>query len=381
MPGVDSKPTLIVFSGGMRGTAVERMVAGARDAAALDTLASGMETGAFDGGLLVTDSEAVAAQVPGGVDVDLDAGQFSFGARLRSLVTEREIRRPFYVGGGSLPLLSTADLEALAGRLTAAEESVISNNFYSADFIAWTPGNAIESLPEIPSDNRLPQLFHAEAGLPHWEMERTIASQFDIDTPNDLAVLKVYREGGPRLQRYIDAQELDLARYELAMAQFLIPGGMVLVAGRVGSITWQYLERETACRIRILSEERGMQADGRERSGAVRSVLGYYLEKAGFEGLFQMLAELGDAVFFDTRVLLAHARVDPSRADRFLSDLGRWQQIEDPYLREFTRASGDVSVPIVLGGHSLVAGGIMALVQAAWEAHDRNSLGRNGSLR
>ncbi len=376
VPAANSKPTLIVFSGGMRGTAVERMVGGARDAAALDTLAGGLETGAFAGAVLVTDSEAVAARVPAGVEVDVDAVPFDFGTSLRRLVTDREIRRPFYIGGGSIPLLKGADLAALAGRLSEADETVISNNFYSADFIGWTPGNAIESLPDIPSDNCLPQLFHAEAGLPHWEMERTIASQFDIDTPNDLAVLKLYAEGGPRLRRYIDAQEIDLARYELAMAQFLIPGAMVFIAGRVGSITWQYLERETACRIRVLSEERGMQADGRERSGLVRSVLGYYLQKAGCEGLFQMLAELGDAVFFDTRVLLAHLGLDPSRADRFLSDLGRWQEIEDPFLRDFTRSSGGVSVPVVLGGHSLVAGGVMALVQAAWEAHDRNSLSR-----
>jgi hypothetical protein len=370
MVDLASKPTLIVFSGGMRGTAVERLVAGARDAAALDTLASGMGTGAFADGLLVTDSESVASKVPSGVEVDVDQGDFDFGRRLRRLVIERGIRRPFYVGGGSIPLVTSAELGGLAERLAASDEAVISNNFYSADFIGWSPGNAIESLPSISSDNRLPQLFYSAAGLPHWEMERTIASQFDIDTPNDLAVLKLYREGGPRLRRYIDAQDLDLARYELAMAQFLIPGGMVLVAGRVGSITWQYLERETACRIRVLSEERGMQSDDREQSGAVRSILGYYLEKAGFDGLFQALAELGDAVFFDTRVLFAHARVSPSRPDRFLSDLSKWNEIEDPFVREFTRASGNASVPILLGGHSLVAGGIMALVQAAWEAHD-----------
>src|SRR5579875_1700688 len=163
----------------MRGTAVERMVAGARDAAALDTLAAAMQTGAFAGAVLVTDNEATAAGAPAGVDVDIDDSQFSCGSRLRRLVIEREIRCPFYVGGGSIPLLSATELAALAGRLSASEELVISNNFYSADFIGWTPGNAIESLPEIPSDNRLPQLFHSEAGLPHWETERTIASQFD----------------------------------------------------------------------------------------------------------------------------------------------------------------------------------------------------------
>lgn len=366
-----SKPTLLVFSGGMRETAVERLVAGARDAAALDTLAHGVEAGAFADAVLVTDSDAVAAQVPSGVDVDLNQGEFDFGARLRQVIAGRSIRRPFYVGGGSIPLLSSADLAAVAGRLAASEECVVSNNFYSADVAGWSPGNAIESLPAIASDNRLPQLLHHDAGLAHWEMERTIATQFDIDTPNDLAVLKLYQQGGSRLRRYIDAIDIDLAPYERAMGQFLIPGGMVCVVGRVGSVTWQYLERETACRIRVLSEERGMQADDRERSGKVRSILGFYLEKAGFEGLFQALAGLGDAIFFDTRVLFAHAQVYARRSDRFLSDLGQWAQIEDPFVREFTRAAGNGPAPVVLGGHSLVAGGIMALVQAAWETHDR----------
>src|SRR5207248_1132527 len=157
------------------------------------------------------------------------------------------------------------------------------------------------------------------------------------DAPADVAVLKLYQAGGEHLRHYVDGVELDLHRYERAMACFLTPV-MVVVAGRVGSATWQFLERETASRIRVLSEERGMQADERERSGKVRSILGLYLEKAGVDGLFQALAELGEAVFLDTRVLFAHAHVYPSRADRFLSDLGDWEQIEDPFVRDVTRA-------------------------------------------
>ncbi|HWQ27420.1 MAG TPA: hypothetical protein VNN12_00160, partial [Dehalococcoidia bacterium] len=59
-----------------------------------------------------------------------------------------------------------------------------------------------------------------------------------------------------------------------------------------------------------------------------------------------------------------------SRADRFASDLGRWQDIEDPYLRDLTRAAEEAPVPVVLGGHSLLAGGLMLLTQAAWRRHD-----------
>jgi hypothetical protein len=369
-----SRPTLIVFSGGMRETGVERLVAGARDAAALDTLDRGIESGAFAGSILATDSAELAAAAPEGIVIDLDPGAFDFDSRLRSLVASRRIRRPFYVGGGSIPLLQTPDLAALAERLATAEELVISNNFFSADFVGWTPGSAIDAIGAIPSDNRLPQLLHGEAGLANWAMERTIASQFDIDAPADLAVLKLYHAGGPRLRAYLDSIEIDVQPYQRA-ARFFLKPSMVVVAGRVGSFTWQYLERETACRIRVLSEERGMQSDEREHSGLVRSILGFYLERAGMDGLFDALAELGDAVFLDSRVLLAHAHVSPSRTDRFLSDLGRWEEVSEPFTRELTHAASRAAVPVVLGGHSLVAGGIMALVQAAWEAHDREGAG------
>src|SRR5437899_2586873 len=125
-----SKPTLIVFSGGMRETAVERLVAGARDAAALDTLAHGVATGAFAGAILVTDSQDLAEQAPSGIEVDFDGGVFNFATRLREIVQSRQIRRPFYVGGGSIPLIEPAELASLAERLGAADELVISNNFY-----------------------------------------------------------------------------------------------------------------------------------------------------------------------------------------------------------------------------------------------------------
>lgn len=374
MPQTPSKPTLIVFSGGMRETAVERLVAGARDAAALDTLAHGLETAAFSEAILVTDSAGLAARAPAGVDVDVDTGPFDFDARLRAVVARRRIARPFYVGGGSIPLLQMAELAELAERLVRAERTVISNNYFSADFVAWTPGDAIDALHTIPSDNRLPQMLHGEAGLETWSMERTIASQFDIDTPADLAVLKLYQAGGPRLRTYLDGIQLDLTPYQRAMRCFLEPVTIV-VAGRVGSFTWQYLERETACRVRVFSEERGMQADGREQAGLVRSMLGFYLERAGVEGLFRALAELGEAIVLDTRVLFAHVHLAPSPEDRFLSDLGRWQEVREPFVRELTRAAAEAAVPVVLGGHSLVAGGLMALVQAAWDARDHAGQG------
>jgi hypothetical protein len=144
----------------------------------------------------------------------------------------------------------------------------------------------------------------------------------------------------------------------------------VLVAGRVGSQVWQYLERETACRVRVFSEERGMAAAKRDRSGRAHSLLGYHLAQVGSRRFFEELASLADCVFIDTRVLAAHAGATPSRADRFLSDLGRAQEIEDPFLQEFTESALRAPLPVLLGGHSLMSGGLMALTEAAWRGYD-----------
>jgi hypothetical protein len=89
-----------------------------------------------------------------------------------------------------------------------------------------------------------------------------------------------------------------------------------------------------------------------------------YLDLVGVEGLFDELAALVDGVLFDNRVILAARRLWPSAADRFYSDLYQWDRVEEPFLRRFTRAAVEARVPVVLGGHSVVAGGLMALVDA-----------------
>jgi hypothetical protein len=113
-------------------------------------------------------------------------------------------------------------------------------------------------------------------------------------------------------------------------------------------------ERETACRIRMLSEERGLAAASADHFP--RSALGFLLEEVGVERFFERMAELGDALVLDTRVIEAHMGVSPSREDRFQSDLMNWEAIEEPFLRRFTQGATNAPRPVLLGGHSLVAG-------------------------
>ena len=108
-----------------------------------------------------------------------------------------------------------------------------------------------------------------------------------------------------------------------------------------------------------------MRASGRQARGEVRSLLGYHYQQVGPARFFEHLAQLGQAVFLDSRVLFAHLGIWPSASDRYNSDLRRPERIRDLAVREFTQHALDASVPVVLGGHSLVSGGMYALVEAA----------------
>ena len=113
-----------------------------------------------------------------------------------------------------------------------------------------------------------------------------------------------------------------------------------------------------------------MRASGREARGEVRSLLGYHLAAVGPRAFFEHLAALGQAIFLDSRVLFGHMGLEPSASDRFSSDLFLDERIGDPWIQSFTRAAREAPVPVLLGGHSLVSGGLWALIDAAWRERD-----------
>lgn len=108
-----------------------------------------------------------------------------------------------------------------------------------------------------------------------------------------------------------------------------------------------------------------MRASGRQIRGEVSSLLNAYLDLVGVDDFFVALAEMADAILLDSRVILASRGLWPCDADRFHADLLMDAQIEDPFLRAFTAAARTAPVPVVLGGHSLVAGGLAALLEGA----------------
>jgi len=310
-------------------------------------------------------AEALAGR-PVHIELDRPGEKFHFGRRLRELVERYDIERLFYMGGGSGALLPAEEMARIAEAVSSADEIAIANNFHSTDFVAFAPARALEAFEPPAFDNNLSWLLAEEAGLRCLELPRNAATQLDVDTPVDLMTLRVHPAVGPHTRRYLDGLELDTTHLERALEFFTDRDAQVLVAGRVSASTWAYLESETVCQVRLFAEERGMRASGRQARGEVRSLLGFYLEEVGVEGFFDALGELCQAAFLDSRVLWAHLGLWPPAADRFYSDLRRPERISDPWLRRFTEAAISAPIPVVLGGHSLVSGGLYALVEAAW---------------
>jgi hypothetical protein len=372
-----SGPALLVFCGGMGGSPAEDNFAAALRECALDTLEEGAATGAFEKLLLVADGASAVAlggRLPRGVEVEVEApGEaFHFGRRLSEVVRRYGLERPVYAGCG-LPLVKGDELVAIATELTRRNKAVVANNFFSADLIGFVPGSVVERV-ELPDNDRIvPRLLRDEGGLENRSLPRTMANQFDLDTPGDLAILAYAGGAGRNLQRLIDSARINTSRLEEASRLFTDRDAEVVVAGRVGTQTWQYLEAETACRVRMFAEERGLQAAGRDANGEARTLLAFHLKSVGMTRFFEELAQLGQAAFIDTRPLFAHRSLKPSRPDRFLSDAMQPEGIQDAWVREFTSAACEAPIPVVLGGSSLVAAGVQLLAEAAWRRHDAES--------
>lgn len=359
--------TLLLFVKGTAQSEIENLVAQAQLATALDTLDK-VRTIPEIGEVVVATADAAfaarAAAQGARVEIDPQDQAFHFGKRLATLIEKYRAAIPLYVGAGSGALMRADDWLGVARRILNDPNSVITNNFYSCDFAAWSPGNALAriALPEL--DNDLAFRLGEHAGLKIVTLPKNAATQLDIDTPTDLLTLSFHPAVGTNLRAFLNAAKLDLARVERIKSLLGNRTATLLIAGRVSASMALFLERETRCQWRIFSEERGMRASGRATRGDAHSLLGFYLDQVGEHAFFATLARLADAAILDSRVLFAHRGLQPPAPDRFHSDLLAPDQIADPFVRAFTAAAREASLPILLGGHSLVSGGMYALTEA-----------------
>lgn len=293
----------------------------------------------------------------------LSPAEFHFGRALVSLIEKYEIKAVLCLGGAAVPLITSDELAAACRKLLEKENRYITNNVQSADIIAWHPAHIVSHFPPPVTDNALALLLRFSAKFEQVLLPATLGTQFDIDTPADLLILAASPFGGPHLRAAL--LEMNFNTEPVKQLKQVLLGNYrdVALIGRIGAPAIARINHNLKVRLRIFSEERGMKALGRlERNEAV-SLLGYWLEEIGPERFFAYLAKTVDAALIDTRVLFAHMKTELSDADRFWSDLGRYHEINDPFVRDFTKAAVRCGIPVLLGGHSLVTGCIYALVE------------------
>lgn len=376
MPDTAERPDLLVFYGRGGASEPERLVDGARFAATAQLVADAMGTALFRRAVLVTNDDALAGELGArypDLALERTPAVISFDRQFRATVARLGSAAVLYVGGGSAPLLGARELGAIVAAV-AEPGWVAANNYLSADYVAFRPADALARTGPIRNDNDLPwRLFH-EAGLARAPLEPSPLDRLDIDTPTDLALLRLAPAVGPRLRAYLDQHAPDLPALAAVEATMADPYRTLIIAGRVNTAIWAAVERDLSFLKRLFVEERSMKASGRQERGEVRSLLALLLREVGPARFFAHLAALGDAALLDSRPLFAHLLPELSAADRFASDLLRPDLVADPMAREFTAAARDAPLPVVLGGHALVTGGLWLLAQRAKAAKERAGL-------
>lgn len=362
-----SQPGAVIMIGAERTSVPERLLDRALRAAALDLVERLRAAGIAR--IILAGPELSWAPPDAGAYPDPDTGPFHFGRRLAELIERHALSPALYFGAGSAPLLPAVALADALAALDAAERAgtrlVVTNNLHSCDWLGLSQvRDAAAIITCATRDNGLAWSLQEHAA---YRAQTVIApdsaAQLDLDTPADLAIVREHPACPPGLHRALDDPGLDRVPVRALLELLSRDGARMALFGRVAPAGWQALSRATRCWIRAFSEERGMAASERLARGEARSLIAVLLREIGPARFFDELATMVDAAIFDTRVLMAANSLMPGAADRFASDLLRPDWIADPWLRDFTAAAQQAPIPLLLGGHGVVSGGLFALAE------------------
>ncbi|HVB08818.1 MAG TPA: hypothetical protein VNM16_00450 [Bacillota bacterium] len=350
-----SAPIVMIFEGGGAAGPIARDLQRVRDAVARRLARIWELAGARV--LLISDRLPEATH--------RTAADFHFGRTLQALLRRYAPERVVIMGGAALPLLRSADARRILARLQRLEGGFLANNLFSPDLVAVSPASALLRIPAPDTDNQI-GLRLLDAGLKGVALPDRARFKLDLDTPADAGILASDPECPPdvavplREIAWIPALAERAAAVERALRQ---PGAELTVIGRVGPPVLSFIDQRLRCSTRVVAEERGMRALGREQAGLARSLLAPWLEAVGPDAFFAALGQ--GAAVFDDRVLLAHWRRPFTEEERFAADAGAVDGIADERLRDLVRAAGRAPMPVLLGGHSIVYGGLWRLAERA----------------
>ena len=296
---------------------------------------------------------ARAAAAHGAEVVRTPATDFHFGRTLQHAVRRFQPAAVVALGGGACPLFHPEDFAFTYRALAADERVVVANAPGSADMVACNHPQGLLWTDLPPIDNSLPRALRA-LGYRRVLIPNAGRLHFDLDTPTDAMVLRTLRPQGPAIDAALAELPWRVPGLDAAVARLGGDRPSIGIFGRVPSDLLSHLDMMARWRLHVLSEQRGMKAqgmDGLQAGGLVAAL--------GPERLLAAAAGVCEAVFFDTRPLAM--AWEASEADRFHSDLGQADRVSEQRLRALTRAAAACPVPVVLGGHCLVSGGLWCL--------------------
>ena len=364
---VDKIPVLLMLPPAGSSEA-EAWVAAGRRAAACD-LAERIKANPLAGPCFLLAHEKadrVALQAMGFEHIQSSVNPFHFGAVLAEMIREHHLDRLAYFGGASAPLMGQKDLQEVFEQiLRQRAPTAIVNNLYSSDWAVFNHTRVIEDIKsKLPSDNPLGWVMQQEAQFDVRALPPSARSRLDIDTPTDLILLYGHPGIGKHCRDFLSQTNQSLLDGISNLRRVLqTPASTLSIIGRASSAIWRELEERTKIWVRIYAEERGMVASQRLARGEVRSLIADMVDELQPSGFLARLGQMSDAAIWDTRVWMGSRGSWPSAADRFAADLGWANQISDEALRNLTMAVKESPIPVVAGGHGVVAGGLLALLE------------------
>ncbi len=290
---------------------------------------------------------------------------FHFGDTLQAVVRDQHLDAVLYFGSGSGALLEAGDLSRMVSFAQREGPAALFNNFYSCDFAVFSDTSFLMRQPLPTSDNGVGFLL-ADAGVRCYALPRSVKTQFDLDTPIDALLLRASDRGGPRLRAFLESQTMDHPTLAGITEVLVRRESLVYLIGRVSPVTWQAFETQVACRTAGIVEGRGMKAYTRRH----RPILPTLLDDGGWTRFFAALQDSANAAVIDSRPLLAPDGNLPSPDQRFASDLYHLSDLRDRRWLDFTEQAAACSIPILLGGHSLVSGGLYLLSELCWKGRN-----------
>jgi hypothetical protein len=344
------------------------MVSRAKMANILDLVERTCEIEEIDSIIVVTndpDMERTLREYPVTTESAPDLGAIPFGKKLGSVIEKHSVQTFLYMGGGSGIFMETEDMTRIIHTALESPETILVNNFYSTDYAAFGRDLDLKPLNRCQQDNQIGWILGREERMKIRVLPSNLATRFDLDTPTDLMILKAHPPIGCHLSSLVPALPIDPSPLFDLMGVLVDRDRQLVVLGRIPLEVAQFFDRETACHLRLYIEERGMETRGEEKG--TWSLVGLCLAEMGIRRFFKTLSAHANAAIVDSRVLFRHLDLRPSRQDRFLSDLLKPEMIADPVIRLVTEEVLGSSIPCVLGGHTLVSGGLYALAVSAWD--------------